>query len=72
MFSATIAEQDLMQPRCAGHYHSTPQVTSYAFTVVAQTTIRIVVVTNLTTTEKNLRSTPRDLRQPGMDYNRVN
>ena len=53
MFSATIAGQDLMQPRCAGLYHSTPQVTSYAFIVVAQTTIQIVVVINQTTIEKN-------------------
>ena len=53
MFSATIAEQDLMQLRCAGHYHSTPQVTPYAFIVVAQTTILIVVVINQTTIGKN-------------------
>ena len=74
MFSATIAEQDLMQPRCAGHYHNTPQVTSYAFIVEVQTTILIAVVINQMTTGEEPRSTPRDLRQPGpgMDYNRMN
>ena len=53
MFSVTIAEQDLMQPKCAGHYHSTPQVTSYAFIVEALTTLLVIVEINQTTTGKN-------------------
>ena len=53
MCSATIAEQDLMQLRCAGHYHSTPQVTSYAFIVEVQTTLLVIVEINQMTTGKN-------------------
>ena len=53
MCSATIAEQDLMQLRCAGRYHSTQQVTSYAFIVEVQTTLLVIVVISQTTTGKN-------------------
>ena len=53
MSSVTIAEQDLMQPKCAGHYLSTPQVTSYAFTVEALTTLLVIVGINQTITERN-------------------
>ena len=53
MCFAEIAEQDLIQLRCAEHYHNTPQVTPYAYIVAVLATFLASVVTNPTTTEKN-------------------
>ena len=53
MCFAKITEQDLMQLRCAGRYHRTPQVTSCAFIVEVQTTFLIIVIINQMTTGKN-------------------
>ena len=48
-----IAEQDLIQLRCAEHYHNTPQVTFYAYIVAVLATFLASVITNPTTTEKS-------------------
>ena len=72
MCFATIAGQDHMLQRCAELHHTRPQVILYAFIVGVLITLRVSVVINPTTIEKNLVY-PRDLRDQGprINYNRM-
>ena len=75
MSFATIAGPDLMLQRCVECYHTRPQVTFYAFIVAVPATLQVSVITNPTTTEKNLGPLQETLgnQEPGprIDYNRI-
>ena len=54
MSFATVAGPDLTLQKCVERYHIRPQITFYAFIVAVPATLQVSVVTNPTTTEKNL------------------
>ena len=73
MSFATIAGQDRMLQRCAEPHHTKPQVIQYASIVGVLTTLRVSVVANLTTTEKNqgLHQETLGNRGPSINYNKM-